>query len=319
MTQSGSKIAASFLSLAMASVAALGVAVAQTVTPAPADKPAAASAKPAAQTAAAKPSATPTNSNAAAPAAKPAVAAAQPAAKPAYTTASVTAAPKPADTAAKPAAATAGKRQPKITDTANSCAINPAKPYFVEFRARMAVSYGHAFVVFGRLTPGGRIERADVAGLHPAGDDPSSWLAGHIVPVKSETGPSLGDLEEKYVSARYCVNLSEAEYKKTYAYIRQKQKDSPTWYANTNNCVAFIKDIAQSMGLKTPVNVISYPEVFVNNVREMNGSSQMATTAIPYAQWGMEAPKETAKINDGLHRAGGKPRETAKVEASPAR
>ncbi len=183
----------------------------------------------------------------------------------------------------------------------------------------MAVSYGHAFAVFGRLTPAGRIERADVAGLHPAGDDPSSWLAGHVVPVKSETGASIGDLEEKYVSARYCVNLTEAEYKKTVAFIRQKQKDSPVWYANTTNCVAFIKDIASSMGLKTPLSVISYPEVFVNNLREMNGSSGASLTMIPYNQWGMDAPKDAAKINDGLHRGAPAPKPAAKVADAPAR
>src|SRR5581483_1185982 len=232
-------------------------------------------------------------------------AAAKPAdpAKPASTTAVASATPgtpvaKPGD---KPGT-NAAKREPKITDTKNSCALDPAKPYFIEFRSRMAVSYGHAFVVFGKLNAGGHIERANVAGLHPAGDDASSWLAGHVVPVKSETGPSIGDLEEKYVSARYCVNLSEAKFKKVWDYIRKKQADSPVWYANTTNCVAFIKDIAESMNLKTSGPVIQYPEVFVNNLRALNTSNEASLTVIPYNQWGVEAPKDVAKINDGLRR-----------------
>ena len=49
----------------------------------------------------------------------------------------------------------------------------PGKPYFVEFRSRTAVSYGHTFVFYGRLGDGNSFASYKVAGLHPKGDDPA--------------------------------------------------------------------------------------------------------------------------------------------------
>ena len=48
-------------------------------------------------------------------------------------------------------------------------------PYYVDFRARTAASYGHAFVWYGKTS-----ERAvEVAGLHPAGDT-LPYILGHL-------------------------------------------------------------------------------------------------------------------------------------------
>src|SRR6266508_5506193 len=49
--------------------------------------------------------------------------------------------------------------------------------YYVDFRARTAASYGHAFVWYGRTD-----QRAvDVAGLHPASDSVLPYIAGHLI------------------------------------------------------------------------------------------------------------------------------------------
>ena len=40
-------------------------------------------------------------------------------------------------------------------------------PYYVDFRARTAASYGHAFVWYGKTSE----KAVEVAGLHPAGDE----------------------------------------------------------------------------------------------------------------------------------------------------
>ena len=66
-------------------------------------------------------------------------------------------------------------------------ARQPGKPYFVEFRSRTAVSYGHTFVFYGRLGDGNRFASYKVAGLHPKGDDPNVYLQGMMVPP--EAGP----------------------------------------------------------------------------------------------------------------------------------
>ncbi len=143
------------------------------------------------------------------------------------------------------------------------------KPYFVEFRARSALSYGHTFLVHGKA--GQKITAKDVVGLHPATESSLPWMIGHVVPVVSETGASDGDFEDEYVIARYRVGLTEAEYKKTLATMRSMQKNHPVWHAVLYNCNRFVGDIAESMGLKAPSNALLMPKDYINTLKELNG------------------------------------------------
>jgi hypothetical protein len=139
--------------------------------------------------------------------------------------------------------------------------------YYVDFRARTAASYGHAFVWYGRSDQ----KQIEVAGLHPASESVIPYIIGHVLPVPSETGKSYGDLDEEYVTASYRVYMSEAEGQRVFAYIKRLQATSPLWNAATYNCVAFIQDIARYMGLKVPGNHLLYPEDWVNQLRALNG------------------------------------------------
>jgi hypothetical protein len=153
-----------------------------------------------------------------------------------------------------------------------------AGQYFVEFRSRYALSYGHTFLVHGRLGAKGEVKLTPeyVAGLHPKGEGPELWTVGHVMPVPSETGPSDGDLEEQYVSARFRVLLTEDQYRSVAAHIRQKQQTSPTWHAVFYNCNLWVGQIAQFMGLKAPSNNLLYPADYINNLREINGGENGA-------------------------------------------
>jgi hypothetical protein len=152
--------------------------------------------------------------------------------------------------------------------------------YFVDFRARTAASYGHAFVWYGRLNGRGKVGLIDVAGLHPASDSPVPYILGHIMPVPSETGKSYGDLDEQYLTANYRVYLSEADAKQVFAYIKHKQEASPLWMASVYNCTAFLADIAAYMGLRAPTgSTWMYPEDFVNKLRDLNGGRQEISLA----------------------------------------
>jgi hypothetical protein len=142
-------------------------------------------------------------------------------------------------------------------------------PYYVDFRARTAASWGHAFVWYGKTS-----ERAvEVAGLTPAGDT-LAYVLGHLTFVPSETGASYGDLDPEYLTASYRVYLNEADARRVFAYIKKLQATSPVWNAETFNCTGFIGDIAAYMGLNVP-NRWQRPENFVNALREMNGGRQM--------------------------------------------
>ncbi|WP_439400154.1 hypothetical protein ACRQ5Q_41910 (plasmid) [Bradyrhizobium sp. PMVTL-01] len=146
-------------------------------------------------------------------------------------------------------------------------------PYYVDFRARTAASYGHAFIWYGKTS-----ERAvEVAGLHPAGDT-LPYILGHLMFVPSETGASYGDLDEQYLTASYRVYLNEADARKVFAYIKHLQATSPVWNAETTNCTNFIGRIANFMGLKAPFHLLK-PEEYVNQLKALNDGRQMVQLA----------------------------------------
>jgi hypothetical protein len=142
-------------------------------------------------------------------------------------------------------------------------------PYYVDFRARTAASWGHAFVWFGKTS-----ERAvEVAGLTPAGDT-LPYVLGHLTWVPSETGASYGDLDPQYLTANYRVYLNEPDAKKVFAYIKKLQASSPVWNAEISNCTGFIGDIANFMGLRVPSRW-QRPEDYVNSLKAMNGGRRI--------------------------------------------
>jgi hypothetical protein len=138
-------------------------------------------------------------------------------------------------------------------------------PYYVDFRARTAASWGHAFVWYGKTSE----REVEVAGLTPAGDT-LAYMAGYLMWVPSETGASYGDLDPQYLTASYRVYLNEPDAKRVFAYIKKLQASSPVWNAEISNCTSFIGDIANFMGLKVP-HRWQRPEEYVNSLKAMNG------------------------------------------------
>jgi hypothetical protein len=149
------------------------------------------------------------------------------------------------------------------------------QPY-IEFRSRYALSYGHTFVVFGRLNARGEVGEIKpemVAGLHPAGRGSELWTIGHVVFVPAETGWSDGDLEEEYVSNRFRVTLSEEQFAKLVAHIRHKQANSPMWHAALYNCNLWTGEIAQFLGLKTGFHWLP-PAEYIQKIKDMNSPAE---------------------------------------------
>jgi len=145
--------------------------------------------------------------------------------------------------------------------------------YFVEFRSRYALSYGHTFLVHGRLNARGEVGpvTADqVAGLHPAGEGPQLWSVGHVVPVPAETGASDGDTEDQYISNRFRVLLDEAQYRRVLAYIKRKQRTATMWHAVLYNCNRWVGEVATFMGMSAPENTLLYPSDYISSLRSLN-------------------------------------------------
>jgi hypothetical protein len=144
------------------------------------------------------------------------------------------------------------------------------KPYYIEFRARSAQSYGHTFSIYGRLGASGQIATKTVSGLHPATESPVPWMIGHFVLVPSETGASDGDKEDRYVTARFRMNLSADEYKRVVGYIKSLEAKSPVWHAVLYNCNAYVGDIAKFMGMEVPSSTMLMPAAYINELKQLN-------------------------------------------------
>ena len=151
--------------------------------------------------------------------------------------------------------------------------------YYIEFRSRYSWDYGHTYLVHGRV--GVAPTKASVAGLSPVGDDSTAWVIGHYVPVPAETGWTDGDLENKYVTARFRVLMNKQQYDRAVEYIKDLQSRSHTWSAELYNCNAFVGDVARFMGLKVPASSLIYPKVFVTHLRLINsGHPDAAETLV---------------------------------------
>src|SRR5262245_43296449 len=178
----------------------------------------------------------------------------------------------------------------------SSAAATAAQPqtagkaiYYVDFRARTAATYGHAFVWYGRADQ----KQIEVAGVHPATESVIPYVVGHLIPVPAETGKSYGDLDEQYLTASYRVYMTEAQARDVFAFIKRLEGASVVWNAATWNCVAFIQAVAMHMDLKVPGNHLLYPEDWVNQLRKLNGGRKYRPGASqPMAQAPATAPAQ---------------------------
>jgi len=166
-----------------------------------------------------------------------------------------------------------------VSSVGCSAARAPGKPYFVEFRARSALSFGHTFVFYGKLGDGNRFASYKIAGLHPKGDS-TNYTMGLWFPVAAETGPSDGDVDEQFLTARYCVTLTEAEYNRLVPYIRQLQSEHKTWHGTTYNCNSFGMDVAKFVGLDTPNPNANLPKDLIERLAELNRNRPRTMTSL---------------------------------------
>lgn len=171
-----------------------------------------------------------------------------------------------------PVAASFASAPPASAARARGGVQQLAPRYYIEFRSRAAVSYGHTFAAVGQLKSNGEIGTMEIVGLHPATESPLPWMIGHLIPVPSETGPSDGDTEEIYITARYRVTMDKARFDELMRFIRQHQASSPAWHAVFYNCNAWIGDVARHMGLQAPSNTLLYPQDYITELRRLNRS-----------------------------------------------
>jgi hypothetical protein len=124
-------------------------------------------------------------------------------------------------------------------------------------------------VVYGELN--GRGERVGMryAGLYPEGG-PVGFMLGHVLPVPATVEPVEDDKTDP-VTERYVRLLSTEAFAKLAAAIERVRANTQLWNALLNNCNDFAAELAQEIGLRTPSTLL-IPDLFVSELREMNGS-----------------------------------------------
>ena len=185
----------------------------------------------------------------------------------------------------------------KIPVNSSGCknARAPGKPYFIEFRSRGALSFGHTFVLYGKLGDGPRFASYTIAGLHPKGDS-TNYTMGLWMPVAAETGPSDGDADEQFLTARYCVALTEPEYSRLVPYIKSLQVEHKTWHGPTYNCNSFGMDVAKFIGLDTPHPNANLPKDLIEKLADLNKNKPRDMTAGLYRSAGSITTGSTPPI-----------------------
>ena len=152
-----------------------------------------------------------------------------------------------------------------------------AAGYYVEFRTGQIGLYGHSYAAYGRLDERGNPASAEYADLHPMGNYGMMAL-GHFVPVPAnmEWNPEVLNLP---ISHRYRRNLTAEQYKNLTATVERLRADEKRyWNAVANNCNHFIGKLAESVGLKVPMQFhLSYG--FVEDMRVMNETGAPAAQA----------------------------------------
>jgi hypothetical protein len=210
-----------------------------------------------------------------------------------------------AETASAPSSATASKPS--------------AKRHFVEFRSRSALSYGHAFLVHGKLNAQGEVGQVtpkQVEGLHPFSESSLPWSVGHVVPVIAEHGWTDGDTEDEYITARYRVLLTEAQYTDMLDFIAKLNKRTPMWHAVIYNCESYIGDVAKHIGLKTPSSTLILPDEYIKTLADLNGGTVRMLPSATAASSAAKPKPATRASKPAATPAAAKPAGTAKPSAS---
>lgn len=139
--------------------------------------------------------------------------------------------------------------------------------YYVEFRAADMGVYGHSYIAFGRLERGGKPATVEYADFHPQGGA-IGLAAGHILAIRAEMAPDQETLALPVTTA-FRRSITAAQYNNVLKTISRVSTTSRFWNALAYNCNAFVGDVAESIGMKTPTNLL-FATSYIPALRDLN-------------------------------------------------
>ncbi len=173
------------------------------------------------------------------------------------------------------ASAAAQERQKQVATSHKPVASGT---YYVEFRAADIGVYGHSYIMFGRLGPGGRPATVRYADFHPEGGT-LGLAVGHAVPVAAEMTPDPETLRLP-ITASFRRTITAAQYASMVDAINRVHANNRVWSALAYNCNAFVGDVASSIGMKTPTSLL-FATAFIPALRSLNEPDDGSAAASP--------------------------------------
>jgi hypothetical protein len=147
----------------------------------------------------------------------------------------------------------------------------PAAPvpasYYIEFRAADVGVYGHSYIAFGRLGPGGKPATVQYADFHPEGGM-LGLAVGHVLPVAADMTPEKETLTLP-ITASFRRKITAAQYKKVQEAIKTAHANNHVWSALAYNCNTFVGDVAEAIGMKTPTSIL-FSTAYIPALRFLN-------------------------------------------------
>ena len=142
-----------------------------------------------------------------------------------------------------------------------------ARSFYVEFRARDDATFGHSYVTLGAASSEGT-QHTVVVGFMPKSADDDRWSKFGI-PVTGVVGVTKSDLLRRPV-VRFRVGVDRATYFRLLSRIRALRYSWTTYELVVHNCNDFLREIASSAGLSTPIVTAQYPVHYVAELRTLN-------------------------------------------------
>jgi hypothetical protein len=138
---------------------------------------------------------------------------------------------------------------------------------FVEFHARSGPGiFGHSFIVYGTFDHRGHSSDARVAGLYAIADID----LGGPFPMPARVGRAKDDLTG-VPEVVYQRELRLSELEELQRAVRRVQASQAPWHLIFFNCNDFLGEIAETIGLRRPMNSIMLPVRYVSLLRALNG------------------------------------------------
>lgn len=127
---------------------------------------------------------------------------------------------------------------------------------------------GHCYIIWDRLTPE-RLEHADSDGFVPAGYAeliPSMYTDVRGIMADNALMGNMRNFD--YIGVR----VEESKYKQLRA-VRARFVDDTTFHTGVRDCVAYVNEIAQIAGLKTPKREFVYPLDYLKQLKKLNSNT----------------------------------------------